>query len=300
MSEATPGQRVRLARHSGFCFGVQRAIEMALEAAHSPSRVYALGPLIHNKQVVSQLEELGVTSVERVEDATGGVLLIRTHGVPSSVIEEARALGVQVVDTTCPFVRRVHERARALRDEGYEVVIVGEHDHPEVVGIMGWIGGEGHIVEHPEDVAELPPLRQVGVVAQTTQTLRNLSDCTRELLARCREVRVFNTLCDATMQRQTSAEELSREVGAMVVVGGLHSGNTRRLAEICAATGTPTYHIETAGDIDAGWFRDLPPDADLGVTAGASTPDAAIREVVQALEEMLGADSGPAIGSSTR
>jgi len=292
MLGGAPGRRVRLAQHSGFCFGVQRAIEMALEAAHSPPKVYALGPLIHNKQVVSQLEELGVTTVERVEDAKGGVLLIRTHGVPSSVIEEARALGVQVVDTTCPFVRRVHERARALRDEGYEVVIVGERDHPEVVGIMGWVGGAGHIVERPEDVADLPPLRRVGVVAQTTQTVRNLSDCTRELLTRCREVRVFNTLCDATTHRQTSAEELSREVGAMVVVGGLHSGNTRRLAEICAATGTPTHHIETAGDIDPAWFHDLPPDADVGVTAGASTPDAAIRQVVRALETTLGADPG--------
>lgn len=281
--------RVKVAEAAGFCFGVQRALEMALEKARAESRkpVYALGPLIHNNQVVGQLEDMGVRVVKSVSEALGGVLIIRAHGVPESIIKEAEALGIEVADTTCPFVKRVHERARELRAEGYDLVIVGERDHPEVAGIMGWVDGQAHIVERPEDVAKLPPLRRVGIVAQTTQTEDNLADCVRELLSRCREIRICNTLCDATVQRQSAAAELARKVAVMVVVGGYHSGNTRRLAEICSATGTPTYHIETARDVNPDWFRDLVPSDIAGVTAGASTPDWTTQEVIEAIERAV-------------
>lgn len=281
--------RVRVAEAAGFCFGVQRALEMALEKAQAESRkrVYALGPLIHNHQVVGRLEEMGVRVVESVAEAVGGVLIIRAHGVPRQVIQEAEALGIDVADTTCPFVKRVHERAQELRADGYDLVIVGERDHPEVTGIMGWVDGQAHIVERPEDVTTLPPLTRVGIVAQTTQTQANLADCVRELLSRCREIRICNTLCDATVQRQSAAAELARGVAVMIVVGGHHSGNTRRLAEICRATGTPTHHIETAADVDPTWVAGLGPGDVVGLTAGASTPDWTIEEVIEALERSL-------------
>lgn len=297
-SAEAAASRVRMARHAGFCFGVERAIRIAMsstgeqpEAGDAPAvtpPIFTLGPLIHNQQVVQRLEELGVRLVEHVEDARGGTLLIRTHGVPGSVFEQAEALGIRVVDTTCPFVRRVHERARSLLEEGYEIVIVGEREHPEVIGIQGWIEEKAHIVERPEDLAALPRLRRVGVVAQTTQTFENLVACVTALLAGAQEVRVFNTLCDATTQRQHAARELACEVPVMVVVGGLHSGNTRRLAEICSAAGARTHHIETAGDLRPEWFADLGPEDPVGVTAGASTPEWIIREVVDTVEALLG------------
>lgn len=290
-----PPSRVRLARHAGFCFGVERAIRIATSSAEgddaSAGGIRTLGPLIHNTQVVERLESMGVRVAECVEDAVGGTLLIRTHGVPRRVLEEAEALGIRIVDTTCPFVHRVHERAGTLLEEGYEIVIVGEREHPEVIGIQGWIEERGHIVERPEDLESLPPMRRVGVVAQTTQTFENLSACVSRLLIGAQEVRVFNTLCDATTQRQHAAEELAREVPVMVVVGGLHSGNTRRLAEISIAAGATTHHIETADDLRAEWFAAIPSDASVGVTAGASTPEWAVREIVERIEGFLGAAS---------
>ncbi len=296
-ARAAAASRVRMARHAGFCFGVERAIRIAMSSTeeHADSDetpaaappIFTLGPLIHNQQVVQRLEELGVRLVEHVEDAAGGTLLIRTHGVPQRVFQEAERLGIRVVDTTCPFVRRVHERARSLLEEGYEIVIVGEREHPEVMGIQGWIEERGSIVERPEDLADLPRMRRVGVVAQTTQTFGNLTACVTALLAGAQEVRVFNTLCDATTQRQLAAEELAREVPVMVVVGGLHSGNTRRLAEICAGAGARTHHIETAGDLEPAWFAGLGPEDPVGITAGASTPEWIVRAVVEAVERML-------------
>lgn len=249
--------------------------------------IHTLGPLIHNPQVVERLTRLGVGVVDNVADALGGTLLIRTHGVPEAIFLEAERLGIPVVDATCPFVRRVQERARALEAEGYEIVIVGEREHPEVVGIVGWVTGHAHIVEGPEDVEGLPEMHRVGVVAQTTQTLANLTACVAELLPRAREVRVHNTLCDATTQRQSAAAEVAREARVMVVVGGRHSGNTRRLVDICREQGARTHHIETADEIDPAWFEDLDPSAPVGVTAGASTPDWIIDDVLAALGRLL-------------
>jgi 4-hydroxy-3-methylbut-2-enyl diphosphate reductase len=260
---------------------------MAMEAAGREPMICTLGPIIHNQQVVDRLQQMGIRVVERVEEAQGGAVLIRTHGVPRGVISEAEELGIRVIDTTCPFVGRAHQRVRSLIAEGYAIVIVGERDHPEVVGIMGWAGADAYVVEGPEDAAALPRMPRVGVVAQTTQTLGNVANCIGELLRRSSEIKVHNTLCDATMQRQRAAEELARQVGVMVVTGGHHSGNTRRLAEICRASGTPTHHIEAASDLRPEWFAELPPTGRVGVTAGASTPDWAIDEVLTALGAML-------------
>ncbi len=292
----TKHPRIRVARHAGFCFGVERAMNIAMA---SPDRlrngddtgerpaIYTFGPLIHNPQVVQRLEERGVRVVDKLEDDLGGTLLIRPPRVPEAIFLEAERLGIPVVDATCPFVRRVQERARALESEGYEIVIVGEREHPEVVGIVGWVRGQAHVVEGPGHVDLLPTMQRVGVVAQTTQTLANLTSCVSALLPRAREVRVHNTLCDATTQRQGAAAEVARGVPVMLVVGGTHSGNTRRLVDICREQGATTYHIETADDMSPAWFEDLRETDSVGVTAGASTPDWIIADVLAALGRML-------------
>lgn len=281
---AQDGSRVRLADHAGFCFGVRRALGIAEEAMGRGKIIYSLGPLIHNAEVVRRLQERGLNPVEKIEQAQDALLVIRSHGVPPAAIEQASEMNIGVIDATCPIVRRVHEKAKKLRDEGYEVVIVGERNHPEVIGILGWLGDKAFVVEDSKEATELPRFRRAGVVAQTTQTLENFRSVVAHLASVCDEVQAYNTLCDATSQAQISADELSRDVDVMLVVGGYHSGNTRRLAQICRQNGAQTYHIESAEELQPDWFEGA---ENVGVTAGASTPDWAIEEVLVRASELM-------------
>jgi len=273
--------RVELAEESGFCFGVRRALELARQTAQSHGAVYSLGPLIHNPQEVEQLARSGVRVVQSLAEVpAGGTVIIRSHGAPPEVLEQAVASGLTVVDATCPLVMRAQERARELAEAGYKVVVAGEADHPEVRGIVAHAAG-AVVVEDGGDLSALGTARRIGVVAQTTQS----PQAYRQLIGRLlelepAELRVYNTICSATLGRQKAALALAGRVDVMVVVGGKNSANTRRLAELCAASGVRTYHIETAAELDDEWFREA---RSVGVTAGASTPDWVIREVVEAL-----------------
>lgn len=275
--------RVEVARHAGVCYGVERALKLAVEAANHGVPVHTLGPLIHNPQAVAQLRERGVEVAECLDDAEDGILVIRSHGVDPAIIAAAREKGLDVVDATCPFVSAAHTCARELAEQGLAVVIVGEEDHPEVEGIMAHAGGNALVVEYPEDLPERLPSRKIGVVVQTTQSLARLNEIVSALLPRVSELRVCNTICSATAKRQLSAEELARTVDVMVVVGGHNSGNTTRLVEISAAANPRTYHVETAEELDRAWFSDA---ESVGVTAGASTPDAQVGGVVTAIKSM--------------
>jgi 4-hydroxy-3-methylbut-2-en-1-yl diphosphate reductase len=275
--------RVEVARYAGVCYGVERALKLAEEAAGEGSDVHTLGPLIHNPQAVEALKEKGVEVAEELDQVNGGTLVIRSHGVDPAIIDSARAKGLEVVDATCPHVSKAHEAARILTAEGYTLVIVGEAEHPEVEGIIAHAGGEAVVVG---DAAELPERlgsRRIGVVVQTTQPLSRLEGVVSELLPRCRELRVVNTICSATSKRQQSAEELALSVDSIVVVGGRNSGNTTRLVEICQAVNSSVHHVETADELDPEWFVG---SEVVGVTAGASTPDEQIRGVISAIEEM--------------
>lgn len=273
--------RIRVAAQAGACYGVNRALELAGRCAREGTGpVHTLGPLIHNPIVVADLSARGVSVADALDDIEGGTVVIRSHGVVPAVIEEAEARGLAVVDATCPYVKKVHAAAAKLVHEGYDLVIVGESGHPEVEGIVGHAGGRAHVVGSADDVDGLELGKRVGVVVQTTQTARNLAAVVATLAPRVSELRVINTICAATAERQRAAGDLAREADCMVVVGGKNSGNTRRLAEICRAACPRTHHIEGAGELDAAWFE----DADLiGVTAGASTPQAHIDQVVEAI-----------------
>ncbi len=275
--------RVEVARHAGVCYGVQRALRMAYAAADGPGPVASLGPLIHNPQAVAELEAHGVTVASSLEDVEGGTLLIRSHGVDPSVIQAAVDRGLDVVDATCPFVSTVQKSAADLAAGGYFVVIVGEADHPEVQGILAYAGTDAAIVETPEDVPADLPARRIGVVVQTTQPLSALEAVTSALLPHTAELRVYNTICSATAKRQTAAAELAGRVDVVVVVGGHNSGNTTRLAEICAAGNPRTHHVETAAELDPVWFEGA---RVVGVTAGASTPGDQIDGVIAAIEAL--------------
>lgn len=272
--------RIEVAQEAGTCFGVERALELALEAARDATGpVHTMGPLIHNPQVVAELESQGVTVVDGPDVEAGATLLLRAHGVTPEVERRAAEAGAKVVDATCPFVKKVHQTVERLSAEGYEVVIVGEQGHPEVEGTVGH-APEAHVVG---SVDELPQRlgRRVGVVAQTTLATSVLTSVVTELVRRCDEVRVHNTICSATAKRQQAAAELASRADVMVVVGGCNSANTTHLAQICAESCPATHHVETPDELDPAWFAGA---GLVGVTAGASTPKAQIDAMCVAIE----------------
>ncbi len=273
-----------VADNAGFCFGVKRALDLVARAAERPGPVYTLGPLIHNPQEIARLERQGVRGIDSLEGAPGeGVLVLPAHGVAPALEDAARARGLEVVDATCPFVKAAHAHIRTLSDQGYSVVILGDRGHPEVAGLAARAGAQAHIVTSAAEAEALPFAPRYGLVVQTTQHPQVLREVAAALVARGRELRVFNTICEATIRRQESARRLAAKVDVMVVIGGRNSANTRRLHEICAATGTPTHHLETAAELRPAWIEGA---ARVGVAAGASTPDWIIAEVVASLRAL--------------
>jgi len=270
------------AENAGFCFGVKRAMKLASEAASdSAEPVYSLGPIIHNPQQVEFLSKKGVYVVSDLDELNpGDTLVIRSHGTNPSVLKEAAAKNLTVVDATCPFVVKAQQLAQKLASEGYQVVIVGEGDHPEVMGIMGFAGNDAWVIEKSSDVCAFPVTPRVGVVAQTTQSLDNFQEVVSALVEKCIELKIFNTICHATTHRQESALDIARKVDLMIVVGGYNSANTSRLASLCLDSGFPTHHIETGDELEASWLDGA---KTVGVTAGASTPEWIIKEVIDKL-----------------
>ena len=274
---------IEVAREAGACFGVERALKLALETAElAEGPVHTLGPLIHNPVVVRDLEAHGVTAVEDPEVSPDATLLLRTHGVSPEVEASAKATGARVIDATCPYVKKVHRAVERLDAEGYQVVIVGEVGHPEVEGTRGHAPA-ALVVGSAEDVSHAELGRRVGVVVQTTMAKAVLDEVVCALTARAEEVRVLNTICDATSKRQQAATELAARADVMVIVGGKNSANTTHLADICRAACAATHHIETPDELDASWFDGV---GLVGVTAGASTPQAHIAAVCTALESL--------------
>jgi 4-hydroxy-3-methylbut-2-enyl diphosphate reductase len=281
---------VLLADKAGFCFGVTRAINTAFEAARGTGKVYCLGPLIHNPQEVERLHTAGVETVEDlVRLKPGDSLIIRSHGVPPSVLIEARERGLTIIDLTCPFVAKAQRDAETLKNEGYQVVVVGEKKHPEVQSIMGYAGERAVVVETPKDVPGMTFGPRLGVVAQTTQSYGNFSEIVLHLLRLSKELKVFNTICNSTTERQNAVRVLAGKVDVMFVVGGRNSANTTRLVSICREAGKPTYHIETADEIRPAWLEGA---NRVGVTAGASTPDWLIEGVLKRLRNAETAHQG--------
>ncbi len=275
-----------VAPHAGFCQGVKRAIDMALQAAQTEGTCYTLGPLVHNDTVVAYLAQKGVRVADSLDEVDeGSCVVIRSHGVSPEVLECASVRGLRVVDATCPLVARVQSLARMLSEEEYDVVVFGDKDHPEVIGIRGWAKDKAVIIRSPEDARSLSPASKLGVVAQTTKSEEAFFSVVTELLPLAREIRVFNTICEASKKRQQAAKELCQQVDVMIVIGDSKSANTRTLAAMCQDTGVKTYQVENAQGLSADWF---PPGCRVGVTAGASTPDWIIKEVLDKMVEFEG------------
>ena len=277
---------IRVADEAGACYGVERALQMVESAAaEGAGVVHTLGPLIHNPRVISDLAARGVDAVGSPEEAAGDTLLLRTHGTVPEEEARARELCSRVLDATCPFVKKVHLAAERLSSEGYQVVVVGEAGHPEVEATLPHAPG-AVVVGSAEQAAALPNARKVGVVVQTTARRALLSEVVEALLGVAEEVRVINTICEATSGHQAAAERLAREADVMIVIGGRISANTTRLAEISAACCPRTHHVEGADELRAEWFSGA---GLIGITAGASTPASQIEAVRTDIERMVGA-----------
>lgn len=277
---------IEIAAHAGTCYGVQRALDMALAAAPQAggsTQVHTLGPLIHNPIVVRELAEAGIDLAENLDDVASGTVIIRAHGVVPQVIDAAHDRSLTVVDVTCPYVKKVHVAAERLVREGYHVVVVGEPGHPEVEGILGHAGDDAQVVSCATDADALPLKGKVGLVVQTTQTAQNLAEVVAAITPRVQELRVINTICAATSERQQAAASLASRCDCMVVVGGKNSGNTRRLTQICADACERTHHIEEASELEAAWFASA---RRIGITAGASTPQEHIERAVARIKEL--------------
>lgn len=276
--------KVEVAEHAGYCYGVERALKLSQEALGKLSEpICTLGPLIHNPQVVDWLKNKGIGLVDNLDSMDSGTIIIRSHGIDPKIKIKAKGKGIEVVDATCPFVKKAQHCARKLVEEGYNLIIVGERDHPEVIGILACAGGNTVVAEDIEDIKKLPNFDKVGVVVQTTQPVENLKKVINELIPKIEEIKVFNTICDATVKRQIAAKNLAKKADAMLVIGGKNSANTSRLAQICRDVNPKTYHIEIASEINEKWFDNID---FVGIAAGASTPDWIIDEVVKTVSKL--------------
>jgi 4-hydroxy-3-methylbut-2-enyl diphosphate reductase len=279
---------VEVAHHSGFCYGVKEAIKLATETAEVSDRpTVTLGPLIHNPQEIERLNhEYGIERVDSLDGLTDANVVIRAHGVPPEYFERAAAQDLTVVDATCRFVTDVQHAAVDYCRRGYPLYVVGEPRHPEIIGILGhakraYPDAEIHVVEQVEEILERNPER-AAVVFQTTHDYAKYKLLERYIKERKLSWKIKNTICGATKSNQYSADELARRVDIMIVIGGKNSGNTRRLMELCESH-TRARHVETADELNPQWFSGV---TKVGVTAGASTPQWVVDEVVEAIEAL--------------
>ena len=278
---------VRIAENAGFCFGVKRAMNMAWDELENKNgnKVYSLGPLIHNKQAVDKYKEKGLLEMDSLDNVPNdSKLIIRSHGVAEDVYVQSESKNMDIVDTTCPFVKKIHEIVKEFSNNGYKIIIVGNATHPEIVGINGWCNNEAFVVNSEEDVDNIPFNNndKYCVVSQTTANLEHFDKIVEKINSKTDNLTVKNTICFATKERQLSATDLAKEVDCMVVIGGKHSSNTQKLVNICKNI-VPTFSIETKEELQKDMFEGFKV---AGVTAGASTPDWIIDEVIEYLKEI--------------
>ena len=275
--------KVLLAKTAGFCFGVKRAVDTVYQQVeeNKDCKIYTFGPIIHNDEVIKDMQAKGVTVLEGEEDlpkAKNGIVIIRSHGVPKRICDRMDELGIQYVDATCPFVKKIHKIAMEKAEEGAFLVVIGNPVHPEVEGIMGWAGEDAAVISTAEEAEHLtvPEDRKICVVAQTTFNYNKFKELVEIISKRRYDISIFNAICSATTERLTEAARISDRVDAMIVIGDKRSSNTQKLFEICKNACNNTYYIQTLDDLNVNQLRSV---ETVGITAGASTPNNIIEEV---------------------
>jgi 4-hydroxy-3-methylbut-2-enyl diphosphate reductase len=272
--------QIKKAGVQGFCFGVAITVKKAEEAIASRDDVTTLGHVVHNPQMVEQLEAKGLRNAQSIDDVDSGALFVRAHGLPVDVYEKATEKKLTIIDATCPMVTKIHVQAKKLKADGYKIVVIGDPNHPEVKGTLSHVPG-AWCIEDVDDVAKLPRSSRVGVVVQSTYSGERFTNIVKALSAKYYDVRAVNTICTDTHNRQNEASRLAKEVEVMVVVGGKTSANTKHLAELSAMNGARAYHIEGPDELRAEWFAGV---GVCGLMSGASTPGALVDEVADRID----------------
>lgn len=275
--------KVVTAKNGGFCFGVRRAINAVCKNLDYPGNLYTLGPIIHNPQVVEEFKKKGVQIEHCVSNISNGTVVIRSHGVGENIYQQISQKRLRLVDATCPYVKRIHHLAKKYYHDGYNIIIVGQKEHPEVIGINGWCDNKAYIVYDLSDIQQLPFLNKACVLAQTTITEQRWCDSINQLQHKVEDLQIFNTICITTSERQKEAESIAKTVDVMWVIGGKNSSNTQKLYSICKTHCKKTFAIETAKDIKC---NVIDPGDVIGIVAGASTPDWIIKEVVEKMSQL--------------
>ena len=274
---------LHLAKNSGFCFGVKRAISLAEDAAEKYGKATTIGPIIHNPQMVQKLSEKGVNTIDDIDKIVDGPVIIRSHGIPVDSLRKLKEKKIQIIDSTCPYVAKAHKFAEIVNKEKYEIIILGNSAHPEIIALKSYIDSNVTVWENYNDFPQ-NKVTKVAVICQTTQNINNLKDLVNLLLPCTKELRIFNTICNATDVRQQSSLELAKKTELMIVIGGKNSSNTLMLAKLCSEH-TLTKHIEEAGEIERIWFDEK---QNIGLTAGASTPDWIIIDIYNKIKGIVG------------
>jgi len=280
-------RRIEKAEKLGLCFGVKRAIEMLKEAANKYGEIETLGPLAHNRLLVEALANLGIKPINHLDQAQGRILAITTHGTSPAILSEIRARHIHIIDTTCPIVRKAQNTAKELAEAGFDVIIFGEAEHSEVKGLLGWTGDKGIATLNMKqiDMSGKSPSR-LGIISQTTQTQSAFTEFTRQLMGmvgpKIEEMHLVNTLCKVTQSQQEAAIKLARRSQLLIVIGGTNSANARHLVEICSPL-VETHLVETAEEVNNSW---LVGKHHIGITAGASSPDEAVEELIAKLRAL--------------
>lgn len=276
--------KINVAKSAGFCFGVKRAVRMALEAARNEEGpVYMLGDIVHNEHVVRALNEAGIQVVDSLDQIESGTLLIRAHGTVPEIYESARKKRLKIIDATCTLVLEIHKFARQLHDQGDRVVVIGDHGHDEVIGIAGQVES-AMIISSPEEAEKLgDKMARIGIVVQSTQNIENVRKIIAILAAKCRELKFFNTICAPTRRHQQEIRTLPKENDIMIIIGSFNSANTYRLTAISKELNPRTYQVESVNDVRPEWFEGA---SSVGISAGASTPDTIIQHVIKRIQEL--------------
>lgn len=279
--------KINLAKSAGFCFGVKRALNIAFNTARPEKSVYMLGDIVHNEDVVKQVEKAGIKKIKWLGKGKNKTLLIRAHGSPMGTFQKAAALGYSIIDATCPMVKEIHKIAKEMEENGYKVIVIGDKKHDEVQGIIGQLKTNAIVIDKPEHIAlkQLKKISKAAVVVQSTQNLENVLRVVNALRQHIKELKFCNTICNPTSRKQQEIKIMPRENDVMVIIGSKSSANTKRLYEISKSLNKRSYWVSSKDEIKKGWFKDA---KSVGVTAGASTPDETTQKVISYLLSLRG------------
>lgn len=277
--------KINLAKSAGFCFGVRRALDIALKTATSHKKVYMLGDIVHNEDVVRQIEAAGIKKTNRLSSGSNKTLLIRAHGSSLSTIDKASQLGYEILDATCPMVKEIHRIAKNLEARGYKIIVIGDKKHDEVNGIVGQLQGKAIVVDDLRHIplTRIKGIKKAGVVVQSTQNLETVLKIVALLKLHIPELKFFNTICNPTRIKQAEIKIMPKNNPVMIIIGSKTSANTKRLYEISRALNKLSYWVSSKNEINPQWFKGV---KTVGVTAGASTPDATTKTIIEYIERM--------------